>query len=217
MKKGILFLNGEPPAKDELRAVAKAHSGDPALAVYCTDGAYRYVRGTIVPDTVLGDFDSMPRKEAVGVCEILEYPPEKDYTDGFLAVKIMIERGFTEIDIFGAYGGRPDMSESNFGLLALAHKAGVRARFCGKMQTYLVGDVFSAEIRKGATVSVVPFSDMVHIVYTKGLKYALRDYVMYKYADVDTPEYIMGVSNEALGGRAEVAIDTGLALIFVQQ
>ncbi|MDE6397897.1 MAG: thiamine diphosphokinase, partial [Clostridiales bacterium] len=213
MKKGYLFLNGEPPEKDELRAVANARTADRSLAVYCTDGAYRYLRGALMPDTVLGDFDSMPCEEASGVCEILAYPPEKDYTDGFLAVKIMAERGYRAIDISGAYGGRPDMAESNFGLLALAHKAGVRARFCGNMQTYLVSGVFATELAKGATFSMVPFSDMAHIVYTKGLKYSLHDYAMYKYADIDAPDYVMGVSNEALGGRAEVAIHEGLALI----
>ncbi len=217
MKKGILFLNGEPPAAMHLQAVQKAKQADAALGVYCTDGAYRYVSPYLLPDTVLGDFDSLPLSAVHPSCEKAVYPADKDYTDGFLAVKVMLSRGYDHIDIYGAYGGRPDMAQSNFALLALARAHGIRARFCGDMQTYLIGETFTLPVRRGATVSLVPFTDTVHIVYTKGLKYALHDHTMRAYADLDAPDYIMGVSNEGCGTEAEVRIDKGLALLFVQQ
>lgn len=215
MKKGILFLNGVPPRENILRtAVAERAAG---AIVYCTDGAYRYVAPHCLPDVVLGDFDSLPRGEVDGTVKVLSYPPEKDYTDGFLAVKIMIEQGFTHIDIYGAYGGRPDMAESNYALLALCKQKNVAACFCGDMHTYLVGEPFTATVKKGATFSVVPFTDSVHIQYTKGLKYALHDYTMYKLRDLDSHHYVMGVSNEGLGGEAQLAVDAGLALVYIEQ
>ena len=113
MKKGVLFLNGEPPQIDIIeKAVSQG------VPVYCTDGAYAYLSAVRVPDTVIGDFDSFAVENVCESCETVAFSADKDYTDGFLAVKIMIERGFTDIDIFGAYGGRPDMAESNYLLLA---------------------------------------------------------------------------------------------------
>lgn len=215
MKKAFLFLNGEPPAAQELSAVCAQCAAQNA-AVYCTDGAYRYLRGVLSPDVVLGDFDSLSRDEVTG-CEVLAYAPEKDYTDGFLAMRVLHERGFDCVDVYGAYGGRVDMAESNYFMLAYATRVGMKARFCGEMYTYLTGETFTADVKKGNTVSVVPFTDSVHILYTEGLKYALRDYTMYKYASVASPDYVMGVSNEGSGGQITVAIDAGLALVYIQQ
>ncbi len=212
MKKGVLFLNGEPP---KAALIEKAVSQ--GVPVYCTDGAYAYLSAVRVPDTVIGDFDSFAVKDVCESCETIAFSADKDYTDGFLAVKIMIERGFTDIDIFGAYGGRPDMAESNFALLAYALKKGVKAVFCGEMNTYLVRGKFTANTQIGATVSIVPFSDKVHILYTKGLKYALSDYEMCKFDNVDSPDYIMGVSNESAEENVEVETDGGTALLFVRE
>lgn len=212
MKKGVLFLNGEPPQIDIIeKAVSQG------FPVYCTDGAYAYLSAVRVPDTVIGDFDSFAVENVCESCETVAFSADKDYTDGFLAVKIMIERGFTDIDIFGAYGGRPDMAESNFALLAYALKKGVKAVFCGEMNAYLVRGKFTANTQIGATVSIVPFSDKVHILYTKGLKYALTDYEMCKFDNVDAPDYIMGVSNESSEENVEVETDGGTALLFVRE
>ena len=212
MKKGVLFLNGEPPQIDIIeKAVSQG------VPVYCTDGAYAYLSAVRVPDTVIGDFDSFAVENVCESCETVAFSADKDYTDGFLAVKIMIERGFTDIDIFGAYGGRPDMAESNFALLAYALKKGVKAVFCGEMNAYLVRGKFTANTQIGATVSIVPFSDKVHILYTKGLKYALTDYEMCKFDNVDAPDYRRGVSNESSEENVEVETDGGTALLFVRE
>lgn len=216
--KGLLFLNGTPPKEQTLRRIAarKAREGD-ALQVYCTDGAYRYLAPVLKPDTVVGDFDSLCKGEVDPRVRVLSFPPEKDFTDGLLAVHTMTDNGINDIDIFGGYGGRPDMAESNFFLPVLALKKGGKARLRGSMTTYAVDGVFSATVKKGATVSVVPFTDEVHIVYMKGLKYTLTDYRMHKFATLERPDYIMGVSNESLGGRVEIALSSGVALVFVQE
>ena len=212
MKKAVLFLNGKPPQRSEMNAVF----ADPSVQlVFCTDGAYNYLLPHL-PDAVVGDFDSLSRARIQSGVEIISFGAEKDYTDGFLAMKILLERGYTDIDVYGAYGGRPDMQESNYTLLALAHKKGARARLCGRQTAFLCDGDCTLSLKAGARFSLVPFTDTVHIVYTKGLKYALSDYTMHKYDGVDAPDYIMGVSNEATGEDVQLRVSSGIALLFAE-
>lgn len=215
--KGALFLNGEPPTAEALKKVLSERKNGSVSAVYCTDGAYSYVKDVFLPDVVVGDFDSLNRDEVGDCVECVSFPTDKNFTDGYLAIKIMAERGFAEIDIFGGYGGRPDMAESNYLLLVLAEQCGVRARLCGVLNAYLVSGYFSLRLKKGALFSVVPFTDSVHILYMKGLKYALSDYTMSKTAWVAKDDYVMGVSNASVGESVELAVDGGTALVFVQE
>lgn len=216
MKKGVLFLNGISPEKNVISEIAEERTQS-GVGVFCTDGAYAYVAELMVPDTVIGDFDSIERNKISAQCEVVTFSSDKNFTDGYLALKIMAERGYDEIDIYGAYGGRPDMAESNYFLLALALKLGVKARFCGDYVTCLTDSKIVSQTKKGATVSLVPFSDKVHILYTRGLKYALADYTMYKFEDVDSRDYVMGVSNVSEEERVEIAVEKGLLLVFIQQ
>ncbi len=215
--KGVLFLNGEPPEREELANVFSERKNKSVAAVYCTDGAYNYVKNVFLPDVIVGDFDSLNRNEVACRVECISFSADKNFTDGYLAVKIMAERGFTSIDIYGGYGGRPDMAESNYLLLVLAEQCGVKARLCGALNAYLVRGTFSLQLKKDAIFSVVPFTDNVHILYMKGLRYSLSDYTMSKTAFVANDDYIMGVSNASVGGRAELAVDGGAALVFVQE
>lgn len=215
MKKGVLFLNGAPPDTDALIGAQVAKRG--GASVYCTDGAYSYVSRVFLPDAVVGDFDSIDEDIVDVSCEKISFPSEKDFTDGFLALKEMISRGIDDIEIFGAYGGRPDMEESNYMLLALALKSGVSAVMRGEFSTYMINTSFVSNVKKGAIVSLVPFTDSVHILYTKGLKYALCDYTMNRFEGIEKDNFIMGVSNLSVSERIEIGIDDGAALVFVQQ
>ena len=218
MKKCLLFLNGDPPDDNTLNKIANDRSAGVSGDIYCTDGAYRYLSRYVLPDVLIADFDTLRREEAdPEKMEIISFGAEKDFTDGFLAIVKIAERGYTEVDIFGAYGGRPDMAESNYFLLVYALSKGVKARFCGETHTYLCTDFFSVNLPKGSTVSVVPFSDELHILYTKGLKYALADYTMKKIEGVDAQGYVMGVSNESTEDRVEIAFGKGYALVFVKE
>ena len=81
--------------------------------IICADRGYAYcVSMGVVPDLVLGDFDSyngsLPQN-----CELLRYPVEKDDTDTMLAVKEAIRRGYHEIMMLGMLGGRLDHTLAN--------------------------------------------------------------------------------------------------------
>lgn len=65
----------------------------------------------VVPDMIIGDFDSSPYPDVK--TEIVKLPTEKDDTDTFFCVKKAVELGFSKIKIFGAIGNRADHNYSN--------------------------------------------------------------------------------------------------------
>ena len=71
----------------------------------------------IVPDVLLGDFDTLGERNIPDGIECLRVPREKDDTDTQLAVRTAIERGAKEIVIIGGLGGRIDHTLSTLAIL----------------------------------------------------------------------------------------------------
>ena len=199
--KGYLFLNGDPPAK--------MPATDDGITV-CADGAYEYVSRHIRPDAVLGDFDSLNLSEVPAGIKTVRFPSHKDYTDGHLAVEYMSKARCSSIEIYGAFGGRPDHELCNYSLLAYAHELGMKAVIKGdSFDVLLIDGEFTGTARKDATVSLVPFDSRIHILYTKGLKYAAKALTVDRI-------HIISVSNGAVGGEFSVSVN-GLTLLFVER
>ena len=101
----------------------RPQSGDLVLAA---DAGYEVCRREgIVPDLVLGDFDSMEQpKDAENV---LRVPVEKDDTDTMLAVKTALENGCDTIYLYGGTGGkRLDHTLANLQTLLFIRRRGAR-------------------------------------------------------------------------------------------
>ena len=74
-------------------------------------GALILVKQGIQPIFSVGDFDSVNNEERLMLMKNLHIEPveaEKDDTDLALGVAQAVERGYTEITIYGATGGRLD-------------------------------------------------------------------------------------------------------------
>ena len=110
-------------------------SGDLIIAA---DGGYKYlVSARIKPDILIGDFDSLgdiPENE-----NIIRLNPVKDITDMDAAVKIGLDKGYSEFVIYGALGGRFDHSLANIQLIARLSQQEKKA-----------------ELRNGETVITLP-------------------------------------------------------------
>ena len=61
----------------------------------------------VTPELWAGDFDSVTKAERAAFAHIpqMEFPPEKDMTDGELAIDEAIGRGATRLVLAGAFGG----------------------------------------------------------------------------------------------------------------
>ena len=86
----------------------------------------------IVPDLIVGDFDSYERPQLeqdaqLADVETIVLPTVKDETDTAFASSEGIRRGFRDFLIIGAVGGRMDHTLVNLSLLYKLHKAGCTA------------------------------------------------------------------------------------------
>ena len=201
MKRGLIFLNGDPPSDEILKTI------DYNAYIICADGAYNYLAPYAEPDVLLGDFDSInstPKGRAVK-----RFPVDKDYTDGHLAVLEAVGNA-DEVEIFGAFGGRPDHEYANYALLALAHSKGIKAVIRGKYDIYYVSGDFETVTEKNITVSIVPYTDTAHILSSEGLKFSADGLILNKL-------HLIGMSNTALSDRVRLSVDDGGVLVFVQR
>ncbi|GAB1611700.1 thiamine diphosphokinase [Mammaliicoccus lentus] len=74
-------------------------------------GTLELVNNQIKPVSAVGDFDSVNEQELEQIRKAIDVYPvkkEKDDTDLALAVNLAVDMGYTEIEIYGATGGRLD-------------------------------------------------------------------------------------------------------------
>lgn len=83
-------------------------------------GVYRLLKQGIIPKFTYGDYDSVSGEEREFIesrLKINAVNSEKDYTDSHLALFDLVDKGYTEIDVYGALGDRIDHELMNIQLL----------------------------------------------------------------------------------------------------
>lgn len=85
--------------------------------IICADGGVDIAKTYgIMPDCVIGDFDSTINSNRLD-CLYITLPSEKDFTDTEAAINHAIELGIRDITVYGGIGGRLDHTFGNVGLL----------------------------------------------------------------------------------------------------
>ena len=118
----VVFLDGEYGEAAWYRALAGR-----AGILLAADGGAAFLAGLgIVPQAVVGDFDSLDggvagELQAAGV-ELLRHPARKDVTDGELAVEEALRRGAAEVLLAGGTGAL----DHTLGHLAILHRLQAR-------------------------------------------------------------------------------------------
>lgn len=164
-------------------------------------------------DCLVGDFDtlkSLPNE--VDVPEIIKHTPEKDDTDTMLAVKLAIEKGFDEIYIFGALGGRFDHTFANIQALQYISDQGKRGYIVSKNEyvTLLSPSEYKFKKREGFSFSVFSFSEKAEAVTEKGFKYNLDNAIL----EYNFP---LGVCNEIIEDYGTVSFKKGRLLVIISK
>lgn len=175
--------------------------------IVCSDGGYDRLQNLgIEPDILIGDMDSVsvrPNRD------IIYYPPEKDATDGELALDYCLGKNPDTIHFYGVFGGRPDHVEGNYCLMYKAFLKSVNVVGMSNDYTmYMTDKPITLQNVKNKTLSVVPFMDKVHIHNEKGLKYPMNELTI-------TRNSSRGISNVCLDDEITINIAEGVALIFV--
>lgn len=170
---------------------------------------YKY---NVIPDLLLGDFDSADKEildnAKLQIKEILEFPPEKDYTDTEIAIMEAVKRGAKKIYLFGATGSRIDHALGNIGLLLTAKKKGVILEIIDDNNRLYLGENKMKLLGKyGETISFHALSDKVANLEIKGGKYKLENYDM----NLLEPR---AICNEFVDAPIEISYDSGELLIL---
>ena len=196
-KKVFLLLNGETP-----RTLPDISKYD---LICATDGAYHSLEeNKIVPNFVCGDFDSI--KNIPDTIEVI-HTPNQDFTDFDKALQLLFDKGFTNIDVFGASGKEQDHFLGNLHT-AIQWKDKLNLTFFDNHSRYFLAHK-STEIAncKGKIISLVPFPNVTSI-FTEGLQYALNK------EDLTFGERI-GTRNKAIKSKIKITFESGNLFIFI--
>ena len=119
----------------------------------------------IVPELWVGDFDSIPLNlpPQLAAVERKTFPPEKDKTDGELAVAEALGRGATALVLAGAFGGhRADHAFLHLALALRLAEQGVEVLLTSGAQegVPVLPGTRSFDYRDGTLFSILGFSDL---------------------------------------------------------
>lgn len=180
---------------------------DGAYVIAADAGLEHLDRAGIVPDLIVGDFDSLGKVPEGS--NIIEHAPEKDDTDMMLAVKEALARGADTIIIYGGLGGRLDHVFANMQTLAFIANQGARGYLvgCGIVCTAIKNGTISFDADMRGVVSVFCLGDTARGVDLVGLKYPLSDHTM-------TCDMPLGVSNEFMGVPSLVSVRDGILAVM---
>ena len=192
----------------------------------------------ILPDVVIGDFDSLSedgknflemqnedipyggmlewklQKGEGKVVEVVRLRPEKDDSDTQSAMNYAIQNGAKEIVILGVTGNRVDHLMANFGLLILAQKQDTEVALADRynyMKLIPSGTILKKAEQFGKYVSFFPLGGDVTGLTLEGFKYPLDKY------HLTTADSGLTVSNEISEEYAKVTYETGTLLMIMSR
>lgn len=181
--------------------------GEGEFVLACDRGYAHCLREGIIPDLILGDFDSYTAALPGGV-PVLRYPIEKDDTDTMLAVRWAKENGFDAVALRCAFGGRLDHLLSNVQTLHYAVTLGMESEAgdgCNYLRVLRPG-AYHIPRREGQSLSLLALTEKVEGLTIRGTKYEAEGITLCN-------PTTLGQSN-AFRGDAEIRFESGvLALV----
>ena len=184
----------------------RPRTGDLVLAA---DAGYLACRQAgVVPDLLLGDFDSMDQPEDFD--RIRRMPVEKDDTDTMLAVKTGLEEGCGEFYLYGGTGGkRLDHTLANLQTLLYLRRHGARGYLYDNdfVWTAIENETLTVERTvEWGLLSVFCLGAPASGIDERGVQYPLTRASL-------TAEFPLGVSNHILEEKARITVRKGALLV----
>ena len=203
---GRCFIFGALPVKNLIHVPS-----DDDYLIACDKGYDVMKSLSLVPDLVIGDFDS--RGEEPDFDNVIRLNVRKNDTDVGHAVSWALEKGFTQFIIYGAVGGKLDHTFANIQIASdISVKTGERngsVLFAGDDMSFTVirNSAISFEKREFGRVSVFSLSERSYGVSIKGLSYEADDIELERH-------FPLGVSNSFIGKKSSVSVKNGELLII---
>lgn len=186
-----------------------------ALKVAVDSGMEFYYKQKILPDIIVGDFDSVSGqvinyfRQQKGISWI-ELVPEKDDTDTEAAVRRVIAEGCDTIHLLGATGSRLDHMLGNIQLLGIALTEGAEMFMVdanNRLRMIKQGITVRKSEQYGKYISLLPFTPNVMDVTLKGMKYPLLNFKLECYSSI-------GISNEIIEDEGVISFTDGVLLVI---
>ena len=181
---------------------------DAEFVIAC-DRGWEYAESLgLVPNLIVGDFDSAPMPENGIPVDLL--PVRKDDTDTMYAVRTALNRGYRNIAVACAFGGRLDHTLANLQSAAFVVSHGGKCRLIGtdtEVLAYTAARVAFPR-RDGWSLSLFALSDSCTGVTICGTKFEGEDLTL-------TNSFPLGVSNVWTAEEAIVSVKSGI-LVVVQ-
>ena len=176
----------------------------PGDVVIAADAGFLTCRDAgLVPDLLLGDFDSMEQPDFPN---IHRSPVEKDDTDTMLAVKTALEQGCDTVYIYGGTGGkRLDHTLANLQTLLFLRRRGARGYLYDNNFIWTVIENESLTVKREVEwglFSAFCLGDRAEGIDETGFQYPLSGASL-------TPEFPLGVSNHIMEPTATITVRKG--------
>lgn len=184
------------------------------------DNGLTYLAGqNLVPDLVIGDYDSLEERgrkilakmQAAHPDQVITLPVEKDDTDTLAAVREGFRRGYQRFVLYGALGGRLDHTMANLQTLNFIRDAGGTGEIRdGDLRVFLIRNE-TVEIPEGPEGNFALFAvdPEIHGVTERGMKYETDGVTI-------SNAFPIGCSNHIFPGKkASVTVEDGTALAML--
>lgn len=213
MSKRTVIVSGGLLEEEFAVSILKNEETD--LIVGVDRGLEFLYKHNILPDYIVGDFDSVPEKIITYYKEetkvpVREFNPIKDASDTEIALRLCLDLRRQNILILGGTGTRMDHVWANVQALKLAVDAGADAKIVDTHnQIRLLKDSFvlKKEEAYGPYFSVFPLGGDVEDFNLKGAKYPLNHHVLTAYDS-------LCVSNQIEEDEVEISFPFGVVVLM---
>ncbi len=176
MKKCIIIANGKPPKKKTVDYFVKKGFS----TIICADGGANAAKKlNIIPDFIIGDFDSiLPQvvKYYKGRSIFINYKRQND-TDVEKCLKFAIKKKYDEVVLLGVTGDRLDHTICNLGIVIKFYNR-IKIILAAENSILIPANMpISLRSIVGETISIYAFNDKTEIT-SYGLKYKLINSVL---------------------------------------
>ena len=202
----IIFANGELPNLEKARALLCDDD-----FIIAADGGTRHALALgSQPNIIIGDMDSSTfdlRPLTDKGTQVIRFSADKNETDLELAIQHALSLNPEQVIILAALGGRLDQTLGNISLISDSQLV-TRNLYLddGVEEVFFCRDQCEIHGAAGDLASLIPWQGEVTGVITTDLKWPLQSETLYPYKT-------RGISNEMLGDKAAVQIQSGTLLV----
>jgi len=205
MKSCIIIANGDSPKSGIIKYLQK---NGVSTIIAADGGANSLYKLGIVPNYIIGDFDSIKSKVKEcfsGKSEMIKIERQDD-TDVEKALKFAIEKGYKIVYLLGGTGDRMDHSICNLGIILKFYSRIRIIMLHGKTILHPYSNDVTLNTIPNETISLYAFNDKTKIT-SEGLKYPLMNSTL----SLGNAE---STSNVALSNYLNLKISDGIIFVI---